>query len=426
MPGGERFRGAAGAAGATRHARHATAPQPLRAGDTAAENKGGVIGNEPFAVLVASTSRACGYKEAGDYEFLRRMDASLKTTASHPYKVFIGYDAGDAFFEQHGATIRTKALAADIEVLRVENPRTSDPCHVWNVLFRLAAAQGFNYFFQCGDDIEFRRKGWDARYIEWLRGVQNVGCAAQCSPCGDCAMLAMVSRAHLEIFGGFYPPEYRNWDSDVWLTEVYRHDYPTFEGDGSKGKSRRPRLWLDKGDGGMLNTRTAGSGKGTDRYTIFRPPTPEHRGLVEAGRQKLEALLSDLASSRRYTALPQSPRPPATVPAPASPPATAPTPASPPAPKDPGAPPPTAGSGEPSESGAGGGRQAGEHGMAAARAPPSAVKHPGVRRNARLFSDYRCGLPPAPEARGGFAPLAPAAGRFADYRRRLGCIPLAA
>ena len=34
-----------------------------------------------------------------------------------------------------------------------------------------------------------------------------------------------MSRLHKHIFGTFYPPVFKNWFSDDWITEVYRPEH---------------------------------------------------------------------------------------------------------------------------------------------------------------------------------------------------------
>jgi hypothetical protein len=36
---------------------------------------------------------------------------------------------------------------------------------------------------------------------------------------------SMVHRRHLDIFGYYYPPLFRNWFSDDWITQVYQPQY---------------------------------------------------------------------------------------------------------------------------------------------------------------------------------------------------------
>ena len=36
---------------------------------------------------------------------------------------------------------------------------------------------------------------------------------------------SFVHRTHLEIFGFLYPPVFRNWYSDDWISEVYKPDW---------------------------------------------------------------------------------------------------------------------------------------------------------------------------------------------------------
>ena len=46
---------------------------------------------------------------------------------------------------------------------------------MWNVAFQKAYDDGCDYFYQCGDDIEFLDKDWDEDCIHLLVSKNNVG-----------------------------------------------------------------------------------------------------------------------------------------------------------------------------------------------------------------------------------------------------------
>ena len=79
-----------------------------------------------------------------------------------------------------------------------------------------------DYFFQCGDDIEFRTSGWVNRCIEILDKTDGVGV---CGPINNNTKIltqTFVSRKHMDLFGYYFPPELINWYCDDWINRLYK------------------------------------------------------------------------------------------------------------------------------------------------------------------------------------------------------------
>lgn len=105
--------------------------------------------------------------------------------------------------------------------------------HMWNRAFQQAYDDGCDYFFQCGDDIQFLNKGWVKESIKSLSKHNNIGLTGPidsgrsqhigCRP-GESRFIqtqAFLARSHMEIFGFLFPPEIKNWFCDDWITKVY-------------------------------------------------------------------------------------------------------------------------------------------------------------------------------------------------------------
>ena len=106
---------------------------------------------------------------------------------------------------------------------------------MWNRSFEYAYKLGCDYFYQCGDDIEFMDKGWVSECIKQLQSQNDLGVVGpldwqrelfrkQMYPqsCKFLLTQTFVSRKHMEIFGFYFPPEIINWYCDDWITKVYQ------------------------------------------------------------------------------------------------------------------------------------------------------------------------------------------------------------
>jgi hypothetical protein len=191
-----------------------------------------------IALLVPVTSRGRNLHAPDDTDLLKTLLPSVLRTAtfaaSFRYRLYIGYDAGDPYYDN---TARRRALTRAIEAQIGRRPMRlvwhrargteHSPCAVWNALFARAFGEGADYFFQTGDDVQLVTGGWVDAFIAALAGDaihRGLGVAGPVDlERRDFPILtqAFVSRVHMEIFGTLYPPAFRNWFSDNWLTDVY-------------------------------------------------------------------------------------------------------------------------------------------------------------------------------------------------------------
>jgi hypothetical protein len=116
---------------------------------------------------------------------------------------------------------------------------------MWNLAFKEAYNDNCDYFFQCGDDIEFLTRDWIDDSIKLLNENNKIGLTgpidlgrlninSDYKPGGQrfIQTQAFVSRKHMEIFGFYFPPQIKNWYCDDWMTHVYYpdlfHQIPNF------------------------------------------------------------------------------------------------------------------------------------------------------------------------------------------------------
>lgn len=76
------------------------------------------------------------------------------------------------------------------------------------------------------DDIEFKTRGWAKPFTNLLLnnpvfpGLGVVGPKDLNRP-DNLMTQSFVSRVHMHIFGMMFPPMFRNWWSDDWISKVY-------------------------------------------------------------------------------------------------------------------------------------------------------------------------------------------------------------
>ena len=104
---------------------------------------------------------------------------------------------------------------------------------MWNRAFLNAYDDGCDYFYQCGDDIEFLDKNWGVNFINILLKHDNIGLTGPLdwgrelfkkkNNCNQKFLLTQtfVSRKHMDFFGFYFPKEIKNWYCDDWITYVY-------------------------------------------------------------------------------------------------------------------------------------------------------------------------------------------------------------
>ena len=93
---------------------------------------------------------------------------------------------------------------------------------MWNLAFKEAYNDNCDYFFQCGDDIEFKTDNWVNDCIDVLQKVDNVGLTGPINNNQYILTQSFVSRKHMDIFGYYFPEEIINWFCDDWYNGVYK------------------------------------------------------------------------------------------------------------------------------------------------------------------------------------------------------------
>jgi hypothetical protein len=184
-----------------------------------------------IALLIPCTSRGRSWKNVTDtYLYTKLLTTFLLTQDNqHTYVVYLGYDHDDHIFSNaHNQSIISLFCENTNISVRFVCYKDIKPGHLtkmWNILYKIAFDNQCDYFYQCGDDIIFKTKGWVNDCIQILKQNNNIGIAGPINNNNRILTQAFFSRSHMHIFGWLFPEEIINWCCDDWYNWLY---YPAF------------------------------------------------------------------------------------------------------------------------------------------------------------------------------------------------------
>jgi hypothetical protein len=155
------------------------------------------------------------------------------------------YDTGDAWHDMRaefarrvGVALRTQLLGDD-EIIRILEKQLfiklfhfdhldGAPSQVVSQVMLQAYGDGFDYFYQINDDTQFDSLNWADNLVSTLANqpIPNFGVTGPTDLNNDKIFThSFVHRTHIEIFGHLFPPSFKNWWSDDWISTVYGSEY---------------------------------------------------------------------------------------------------------------------------------------------------------------------------------------------------------
>ena len=154
----------------------------------------------------------------------------LTMDKEHEYCFYIGYDDYDRIYskkECHDEIKRFSIIFKNVSFsfIKFNNIKKGHLTKMWNILFKEAYNDNYDYFYQTGDDIVFKSKGWVNETIKILQKNNNIGLSGPINNNNRILTQAMVSRKHMDIFGYFFPEEIINWCCDDWYNFLYHPDH---------------------------------------------------------------------------------------------------------------------------------------------------------------------------------------------------------
>jgi len=191
-----------------------------------------------IAVIIPVTSNKCNYNNFKHTDLFNVLFKSFFTTydLNHEYKFYLGIDSDDEFYQNENVQNDIKKFInvmknTSIEFLTIDSIHKGNVCHIWNELFKKAYKDNYYYFVQIGSDIYFQDKDWVNTCLDILKQNNDIGVVGMTdqgrkkyNPYDTLLTQSFVSRKHMEIFGFYYPHEFKNWFIDDWISEIYEKD----------------------------------------------------------------------------------------------------------------------------------------------------------------------------------------------------------
>uniref|UniRef100_A0A6C0KS12 Uncharacterized protein n=1 Tax=viral metagenome TaxID=1070528 RepID=A0A6C0KS12_9ZZZZ len=184
---------------------------------------------EKVAILVNVCGRNLTCTKLDETPFYKIFLPFFQTSKEeqYEYKIFVGIDDNDCFFLPFVDEMKQNSLL-HIVLLQDCNHK---PARAWNILFETAYKDGYEYFFQIGDDVAMITSNWTSRFINTLEKNANFGVTGPCdemifkwrSERGLHQVIenAFVHRTHYDIFGTLFHTDINNQFCDDWITLVY-------------------------------------------------------------------------------------------------------------------------------------------------------------------------------------------------------------
>ena len=188
-----------------------------------------------IAVIIPATSNKCHYNYFQDTDLFNILFKSFFTTydLNHEYKFYLGIDSDDKLYQDNSVQNDIKNIInvmknTSIEFLTIDSSHKGNVCHIWNELFKKAYEDDYDYFVQIGSDIDFQDKDWVNACLDILKQNNDIGVVGMTdmgrkkyNPDDTLLTQTFVSRKHMDIFGFYYPHEFKNWYIDDWISEIY-------------------------------------------------------------------------------------------------------------------------------------------------------------------------------------------------------------
>ena len=211
--------------------------------------------------------------------FLRTAKAEILKPAHWHFTVYASWDSGDPIYDTPTANVEFRGvfesllaaggLPKESVALKMIAPRefpfaSGAPSQVVSMALNTAVVDGAEYLYQVNDDTHMDSKGWAPMLVAKLREnayMPNLGVTGPMDTNNHKIFThVFVHRTHFEIFGYLFPPAFKNWWSDDWISGVYgssntilhAHAQVTHEVDAQKSEPRSMRYHVDRADSTKL------------------------------------------------------------------------------------------------------------------------------------------------------------------------------
>ena len=182
-------------------------------------------------ILATSKNRDAWVNIKDSYLYKMTLKSFLFTLdKEHEYIFYVGIDKNDRIFDkkyEQEQILNFSKVFKNVQFvfITMEEIPKGYVTLMWNKLFDDAYKRDCNYFYQCGDDMEFKTKGWINDCIKVLKTNNDIGLAGPINNNNRILTQAFVSRKHMDIFGWFFPKEIKNWCCDDFYCKLYHPKY---------------------------------------------------------------------------------------------------------------------------------------------------------------------------------------------------------
>ena len=186
------------------------------------------------AFLIPTTSRNQNWKSIQEIHLFTTMFPSFLSTETSDYssRFYLGVDQDDPFYSNTNVQENVLSYMNSFSQVHAEFVIFKDIAKghltkMWNQLYKKAYNDECDYFYCCGDDINFTKEGWLEKAIQLLKEHNDIGMTGPSNKNGNTNIVTqtLVSRKHYEIFGYGYPEAIWNWYCDDWINLVYSPNY---------------------------------------------------------------------------------------------------------------------------------------------------------------------------------------------------------
>jgi len=178
--------------------------------------------------IIPSTSKGRDWESIEEsYLYGTTLKSFVETCNNeHTYTFYIGIDKNDPIYDndQNKEIIQSFCPDMDMkfEFVYMDGIQPGHLTLMWNRLFELAYRDNCDYFFQCGDDIDFKTKNWINDCIAALEKSDGIGLTGPINNNSKILTQTFVSVKHMELFGYYFPEEIINWFCDDWINDIYK------------------------------------------------------------------------------------------------------------------------------------------------------------------------------------------------------------
>lgn len=229
-------------------------------GDFTTAEAGEVSSHGPvrIAVCIPITSKGTKMSAVLDSPFWTNIfDSFMKSidwrSNKYYFKFFLGfdkadelYDTGDAWSDMRDEFHRRAMFRLTEQMIEVDEAELivkkhialkmmhfdhldGAPSQVVSQLVLTGYLENYDYFYQVNDDTVIVSPNWPSKLVSCLSSnpfIANFGVTGPTDSNNDKIFThSFVHRTHIEIFGYLFPPSFKNWWSDDWITTVYGSDH---------------------------------------------------------------------------------------------------------------------------------------------------------------------------------------------------------